>query len=81
VSIQSIYQTGLNGVNQGLAGMEQAAQDIVQSGLNLYEDPQGTKNLAEAAVELKVNEHLARASAQVVRTADETLGTLIDIFV
>jgi hypothetical protein len=36
-------------------------------------------NLTEAAVNLKVAEFQAKASVNVIQTADETLGTLLDI--
>jgi hypothetical protein len=36
-------------------------------------------NLTEAAVDLKVAEYQAKASVNVIQTADETLGTLLDI--
>jgi len=36
-------------------------------------------NLTEAAVDLKVAEFQAKASVNVIQTADETLGTLLDV--
>mgnify|MGYP001203404035 CR=1 FL=1 len=36
-------------------------------------------NLSEAAVDLKVAEFQAKASVNVIQTADETLGTLLDV--
>lgn len=36
-------------------------------------------NVNEEIVSLKVAEHQAKASAQVIKSADESLGTLIDV--
>jgi len=36
-------------------------------------------NLTQSVVELKVAEVQAKASAEVIKTADETLGTLVDV--
>jgi len=36
-------------------------------------------NLTQSVVELKVAEVQAKASAEVIQTADETLGTLVDV--
>jgi flagellar basal body rod protein FlgG len=71
---------GLQGVQDGIAGMENAARKIARGGVD---GPQGTAegagNLIEPMVELKVYERSVEASAQVVKSADETLGTLLDI--
>ncbi len=71
---------GLQGVQDGMAGMENAARKIARGGAD---GPQGTAegagNLIESMVDLKVYERSVEASAQVVKTADETLGTLLDI--
>jgi flagellar hook-associated protein FlgK len=71
---------GLQGVQDGMAGMENAARKIARGGVD---GPQGSAegagNLIEPMVELKVYERSVEASAQVVKTADETLGTLLDM--
>ncbi|HAS76411.1 MAG TPA: flagellar biosynthesis protein FlgE, partial [Marinobacter adhaerens] len=40
---------------------------------------EGAGSLVEPIVDLKIYERSVEASAQVVKTADETLGTLLDI--
>lgn len=40
---------------------------------------QSIPNLNQELVNLKVAEHQAKASAEVIKTADETLGTLLDV--
>jgi len=71
---------GLQDVQDGIAGMENAARKIARGGVD---GPQGSAegagNLIEPMVELKVYERSVEASAQVVKSADETLGTLLDI--
>ena len=42
---------------------------------------QNLPSLTESIVSLKVAEHQASASARVIKTADETLGTLLDVSV
>lgn len=41
--------------------------------------PTNVTDINNELVELKVAEHQAKASAEVVQTADEVLGTLIDV--
>lgn len=72
--------TGLQGVQEGLLGMENAARRIARGGVD---GPQGSASgsgdMLEAIVDLRLYERSVEASAQVVKTADETLGTLLDI--
>ncbi|WP_166254159.1 flagellar basal body rod C-terminal domain-containing protein [Marinobacter salicampi] len=72
--------TGLQGVQEGLQGMDNAARRIARGGVD---GPQGSASgsgdMLEAIVDLRLYERSVEASAQVVKTADETLGTLLDI--
>ena len=88
--INSILNTGLNGVQAGTRTLNEAAQDIAS--LNTAPEStaettpetaagNGTNDLISALVDLKVGENQVRASAQVIQTGQETLGTLIDIVV
>ena len=86
VVVDSILSVGLQGVHNGLAGAQKAAEDIASAttidSSELATNENGTDvtaDLATAAVELKVSEHQVKASAAVIRTADEMMGTLIDI--
>ena len=48
------------------------------------EDPErvrGVEDLVSAIVDLKTYEYQARGSVAVIKTADEMVGTLIDMFV
>lgn len=71
----SILSIGSAGIQSGLARANEAAGNIVKAGLN--GDSNG--DLASSIVDLKTSELLVKASAKVIKTADETVGTLIDI--
>ncbi len=78
--IGNTLSIGIQGIQDGMVGMENAARKIARGGID---GPQGTAegagNLIEPIVDLKIYERSVEASAQVVKTADETLGTLLDI--
>ncbi|MGF2686938.1 flagellar basal body rod C-terminal domain-containing protein [Marinobacter sp. DUT-3] len=78
--INNALGIGIQGIQDGMAGMENAARKIVRGGAD---GPQGSAegagSLVEPIVELNLYERSVEASAQVVKTADETLGTLLDI--
>lgn len=73
---------GVQGVQDGMHGMENAARKIARAGTD---GPQGSaetgSSLLEPIVDLKLYARSVEASAQVVKTADETLGSLLDIMV
>jgi hypothetical protein len=72
----SILSIGSSGVQAGFARANEAANNIVKAGLSSGDN---LGDLASSIVDLKVSEQLVKASAQVIKTADETVGTLIDI--
>ncbi|GBO87068.1 MULTISPECIES: flagellar basal body rod C-terminal domain-containing protein [Pseudomonadota] len=78
--INNTLAVGIQGIQDGMVGMENAARKIARAGAD---GPQGTAegagSLVEPIVDLKIYERSVEASAQVVKTADETLGTLLDI--
>ncbi|QSP94560.1 flagellar biosynthesis protein FlgE [Marinobacter salinisoli] len=78
--INNALSAGLQGVQSSVAGMEGAARKIARAGID---GPQGSSaassTLAEPLIDLKLYKRSVEASAQVVKTADETLGTLLDI--
>ncbi len=69
-------------LNIGLLGMQRALQDAqrnagkVAAAVRL--ETRRPVELAEPLVGLMQNRRQAQAAAQVIKTADETLGTLID---
>ncbi|MFV8570436.1 flagellar basal body rod C-terminal domain-containing protein [Marinobacter sp. SBS5] len=78
--INSTLGIGIQGIQDGMVGMDNAARKIARGGAD---GPQGSAegagNLAEPMIELNLYKRSVEASAQVVKTADETIGTLLDI--
>ena len=76
MNVSSVLQTGLQGIQNANQGVEKAAKEIVRSGT--VDGPSGSNNVVEPIVDLKLYERSIEASAQVVKTADEILGSLLD---
>lgn len=76
MNINSAIDTGLQGIRQASEGLEKSATEVVRAGTVSGAD--GSNDIVEPLIELKLYERAVSASAQVVRTADETLGTLLD---
>jgi hypothetical protein len=95
MEVQSAFSSGLEGFQKATESASQAASDIAhsshfhseetQTGENLASDTknpsENVPNLNQSIVDLKVAEYQAKASANVIKTADETLGTLLDVSV
>jgi len=93
MQISSALNSGLQGLQQANNTADKAASDIAQATAEREEqnetssDLEATEtvnkaqpaSLTESAVNLKVAEAQSSASAEVVKTADENLGTLIDV--
>lgn len=95
MEIQSALNSGIQGFQKATESADEAARNIVaQTAVNTnYEQEQQTTaapvdataqsndvpSLNQSVVDLKVAEHQAKASANVITTADETLGTLLDV--
>ena len=76
-NLSSALYAGVKGYNQGAEQVRQAALD-----LSLANNPNREKpiNINQSAVELISGNLQAEASARVIKTADSTLGTIIDTF-
>ncbi|BCO32464.1 hypothetical protein TspCOW1_25670 [Thiohalobacter sp. COW1] len=75
MKIDNAMQLALLGLNRSLAGVRDTAGQIAGTGQLQAESPAG---LAGALVELKTYELQGQASAQVVKTVDEMIGSLFD---
>ena len=75
MAVGSLLSIGTQGVQAGMRRANEAAQDIVRVTTG---SPDKGGDLVTPLVDLKVSEHLVAASAKVIKSADETLGTLID---
>lgn len=76
MNINAVSEIGLSGVRTGLEGAEKAAAEVVRAGT--VDGADGTNDVVEPIIELRLYQRSVEASSQVVRTADEVLGTLLD---
>lgn len=74
MTVNSVLSTGVQGVQAGLQRASRAAGDIARFGTTEQDG-----DLATPIVDLKLSELQVKASAAVIKTADEVVGTLIDI--
>ena len=89
MEIQSAFNAGVQGFQKATEDANQAAADIARNTAGINEplqttnepvaQSQSTPNLTQSIVDLKVAEYQAKGSAEVVKTADENLGTLLDV--
>lgn len=92
--VSNVLSTGLQGVTAGLQGATKAADRIANAGIsnqagNVTEGngagstgqqaPDIFESFAEPIVDLKIYQRNVEASVQVVKTADEMIGTLLNI--
>lgn len=74
MAVNSVLSAGVQGVQAGLSRATAAAGDIARAG-----STGENVDLATSLVDLKIGEQQVKASATVIRSADEMLGTLIDV--
>ncbi|GAA6171494.1 hypothetical protein NBRC116592_11640 [Colwellia sp. KU-HH00111] len=89
MEIQSAFNSGIQGLQKATEVADQAAADIVaQTGATREVDvvsqaavssEQKIPSLNQSIVDLKVAEHQAKASTEIIKTADDSLGTLLDV--
>ncbi|MBL4910741.1 MAG: hypothetical protein JKX78_12115 [Alteromonadaceae bacterium] len=93
MQISSALNSGLQGLQQANGIANRAASDIAQATTDREEQGETSSDLettetvnkaqpaslTQSAVNLKVAEAQANASADVIKTADKNLGTLIDV--
>lgn len=71
----SAFQSGIAGVQSGVYGASQNAAQIARA------DQISSEQLTEALVQLQANKQQVEASAKVIETSSEMIGTLLDISV
>jgi len=76
MSVGSVMGAGLQGIQNGMEGLQKNATDIANFAT---EDNADAVDLAESMVDMKLNELQVKASSQVLQVAGETIGTLLDI--
>lgn len=75
--ISSVMNAGVNGIQTGMNSLARSGQQIANA--NQPPENGGPDNLAEPIVAQVQSTYQVQASARVVETGAETLGTLIDI--
>lgn len=82
MNVNTVLQTGIQGIQRGQEELQKAASEIVNAGaVNATEGQANnsqSSSVIEPIVDLKLYEQTVEASAKVVETADEVLGTLLD---
>lgn len=73
-----IAQAGFNGLQNGLEQAQRAALEIARVGTSGAGEKSELADIASASVDLLEAKNLVQASAKVLDTAQETLGTIID---
>ena len=94
MEIQSAFNSGIQGFQKATEQANQAAENIATettanrdervttqttTSQTLASNEQKIPDLNQSIVDLKVAEFQAKSSAQVIKTADEVLGTLVDV--
>tara|TARA_R110001583_G_scaffold1542_16_gene12063 strand:- start:13076 stop:13351 length:276 start_codon:yes stop_codon:yes gene_type:complete len=89
MEIQSAFNSGVQGLQRATETANQAAADIVAETTVVNEadavsqapvsNAQKIPDLNQSIVDLKVAEYQAKASTEVIKTADDSLGTLLDV--
>ncbi|MAZ88787.1 MAG: hypothetical protein CL693_14200 [Cellvibrionaceae bacterium] len=76
MTINSLLGAGLQGLQQSQQNINTAATEIAQ--VSTTRPQQSTADLAEPLIEMTLEQQVFDASAKVVTTADEMVGTLLD---
>ena len=76
--IKSISGSALQGVQRGLQGVRRSAGEIA-SARQMRGSTSDTVDLTRALVEMKQSSYQTSASVKVLRTADQMIGTLLDV--
>ena len=86
MAVNPMLASGVNGIQNGMRGLEQTAQEIAELNLDqpTQDGTQGTRldnpaDVAEVIVDLKIYQRQVQASAKVVQTADEVMGFLLNV--
>ena len=78
MDVGSVVNQGLIGMQKSQSSMLQSAQQVAQAGTTRRDNPQAN-DLAEPLINIKIQSQVFDSSAKVVKAADETIGTLLDV--
>lgn len=74
MDIKPAYQSALTGIQRGMQGLERAAGEVASA----ERMNRGEAVSAEPLVDAKVYQRAVEANVKVLKTTNETLGTLLD---
>ena len=72
MEITSAYSHAVNGIKRGMDGLDRNADEIAKASKGDGAD------VVEPLVESRINKLQAEASAKMVKTIDDTIGSLLD---
>ena len=78
MDVGSVVNQGLIGMQKSQSSMLQSAQQIAQAGTTQRDNPQAN-DVTESLINLRAQSQVFDSSARVIKAADETIGTLLDI--
>lgn len=78
MDIGSVVNQGLIGMQRSQNEMARSAQQIAEAGTTQRDNPQ-KNDLTEPLINLQVQKHYFDGSAKVVKAANDTIGTLLNI--
>jgi hypothetical protein len=78
MAINSISGSALQGIQRGLQGLRRNAAEIA-SARNLNHETTSNQYMARSLVELHQNELYTTVNIKTLQTADEVIGTLLDV--
>jgi len=78
MDIGSVVTQGLIGIQNSQSSIQQSAQQIAQASSAKPTDSKST-DLAEPLINIKAQSQVFDSSAKVIKAANESIGTLLDI--
>ncbi|GAB1264430.1 hypothetical protein [Aurantivibrio infirmus] len=78
MELGSVLQTGLNGLRHSQNEIAKSANDIVRAG-TVDRDESTIIDIAEPIINMQFEQHVFDASAKLVKSADQMLGTILNI--
>ena len=88
----SVTQTGIVGIQNGMRGMQKAASEVASAqhfnpqnlnpqNLNNQGSDQAvpSKEMVESIIEMKMHAQQVQASAQMIQTANDAIGAILDV--
>lgn len=77
MAVNSVTSSALQGIQRGLQGLRRNASEIASA--QSMQNGSPTKDLTRSLVELHQNKLYTSASVKTLKTADQIIGSLLDI--